>query len=137
MRAHDLVNALTTAGALMSYSRPRVSDDNPFSESLFKTIKYDPACPDWFNSIDHARQWTQDFLHAYATEHRHSGLGRHTPHPFTTAPPTTSASAAKSASTSTGPSTPSASETAHRTTTLTKNRNQHPPVVSGRLTTSV
>ncbi|MCU1446017.1 MAG: Transposase for insertion sequence element [Cryobacterium sp.] len=79
MRAHDLVNALTTAGALMSYSRPRVSDDNPFSESLFKTIKYDPACPDRFNSIDHARQWTQDFLHGYATEHRHSGLGRHTP----------------------------------------------------------
>jgi putative transposase len=79
MRSQDLVATLTTTGALMSYSRPRVSDDNPFSESLFKTIKYDPACPDRFDSIEHARQWTQDFLHGYATEHRHSGLGRHTP----------------------------------------------------------
>jgi len=79
MRAQDLINTLTTTGALMSYSRPRVSDDNPFSESLFKTIKYDPACPDRFDSIEHSRQWTQDFLHGYATEHRHSGLGRHTP----------------------------------------------------------
>ncbi|MCU1447139.1 DDE-type integrase/transposase/recombinase [Cryobacterium sp.] len=79
MRAGELVDTLTKTGALMSYSRPRVSDDNPFSESLFKTIKYDPACPDRFDSIDHARQWTQDFLHGYATEHRHGGLGRHTP----------------------------------------------------------
>lgn len=79
MRSGDLVDTLTTTGALMSYSRPRVSDDNPFSESLFKTIKYDPACPDRFDSIDHAREWTEDFLHGYATEHRHSGLGRHTP----------------------------------------------------------
>lgn len=79
MRSGDLVNSLTATGALMSYSRPRVSDDNPFSESLFKTIKYDPACPDRFDSLDHAREWTETFLHGYATEHRHSGLGRHTP----------------------------------------------------------
>ena len=79
MRSHDLVNALTTTGALMSYSRPRVSDDNPFSESLFKTIKYDPECPDRFHTIEHAREWTAEFLHSYATEHHHSGLGRHTP----------------------------------------------------------
>lgn len=79
MRAHELVNTLTATGALLSYSRPRVSDDNPFSESLFKTIKYDPACPDRFDNIEHARQWTETFLHRYATEHRHSGLGRHTP----------------------------------------------------------
>lgn len=79
MRSHDLVDSLTTTGALMSYSRPRVSDDNPFSESLFKTIKYDPECPDSFDSIEHAREWTQGFLHNYATKHHHSGLGRHTP----------------------------------------------------------
>jgi putative transposase len=78
-RAHDLIEALDQHGALTSYSRPRVSDDNPFSESLFKTIKYDPAHPDRFDSIEHARQWTSQFLHRYATEHRHSGLGRHTP----------------------------------------------------------
>lgn len=79
MRSHLLVDALTEAGAVTSYSRPRVSDDNPFSESLFKTIKYDLDCPERFESIEHARDWTTGFLHRYATEHRHSGLGHHTP----------------------------------------------------------
>lgn len=78
-RAAQLVDALQEKGILTSYSRPRVSDDNPFSESLFKTIKYDPACPERFEDIDHARSWTEAFLHRYATEHRHSALGRHTP----------------------------------------------------------
>lgn len=79
MRSQELIDTLHGTGVVTSYSRPRVSDDNPFSESLFKTIKYDPSCPDRFESIDHARDWTSDFLHLYATEHRHSGLGRHTP----------------------------------------------------------
>lgn len=79
MRSHELIDTLRRNGVLTSYSRPRVSDDNPFSESLFKTIKYDLTCPDRFEDIDHARAWTEAFLHDYATEHRHSGLGRHTP----------------------------------------------------------
>ncbi|MDH6235324.1 IS3 family transposase [Cryobacterium sp. CG_9.6] len=79
MRSTDLINALESNGIITSYSRPRVSDDNPFSESLFKTIKYDPSSPDRFDHRDHARQWTKDFLDLYATQHRHSGLGRHTP----------------------------------------------------------
>ena len=79
MRAHALVDYLEQAGVVASYSRPRVSDDNPFSESLFKTIKYDLAMPDRFDSINHARSWIQEFLHRYATEHRHSGIGHHTP----------------------------------------------------------
>jgi putative transposase len=79
MRAHALLDTLHQAGVLPSYSRPRVSDDNPFSESLFKTIKYDLAMPDRFDSLGHARAWTQNFLHRYATEHRHSGIGHHTP----------------------------------------------------------
>ena len=79
MRSKDLVDTLVTRGVVTSFSRPRVSDDNPFSESLFKTIKYDPSCPDRFDDLDHSRQWTGDFLDLYATEHRHSGLGRHTP----------------------------------------------------------
>ncbi|MGU3438414.1 IS3 family transposase [Actinomycetes bacterium M1A6_2h] len=80
MRSHDLIDALTKAEVLLSYSRPRVSDDNPFSESLFKTIKYDLDCPTEFESITHARTWTRKFLRRYARRHRHSGLGRHTPH---------------------------------------------------------
>ena len=79
MRSHALIDALAEAGACRSHSRPRVSDDNPFSESLFKTIKYDLSCPVRFDSIDHARQWTEEFLTRYALEHRHSALGRHTP----------------------------------------------------------
>lgn len=79
MRSHALIDALDAAGACRSYSRPRVSDDNPFSESLFKTIKYDLSCPVRFDSIEHARQWTERFLTGYALEHRHSALGRHTP----------------------------------------------------------
>jgi putative transposase len=79
MRSKDLVDDLHRKGVVTSYSRPRVSDDNPFSESLFKTIKYDPDCPDRFESLENARSWTADFLDRYATEHRHSGLGRHTP----------------------------------------------------------
>lgn len=80
MRSHDLMDMLDKHDVVPSYSRPRVSDDNPFSESLFKTIKYDLECPPHFDSIEHARAWTEQFLHRYATEHRHSGLGRHTPH---------------------------------------------------------
>ncbi|WP_262365942.1 IS3 family transposase [Gordonia sp. OPL2] len=79
MRSRDLLDALEQADTTASFSRPRVSDDNPFSESLFKTIKYDLNCPETFDSIDHARQWTAQFLSRYAAEHRHSGLGWHTP----------------------------------------------------------
>lgn len=79
MRAHAMVDALHENNIVTTYSRPRVSDDNPFSESLFKTIKYDLNCPEIFDHIEHARQWTTHFLNRYATEHRHSNLGRHTP----------------------------------------------------------
>ena len=79
MRSRDL-RALLEDVVTASYSRPHVSDDNPFSEALFKTIKYDPAMPDHFDSIEHARQWMTQFLDRYAREHRHVGLNRHTPH---------------------------------------------------------
>jgi transposase InsO family protein len=78
MRSHDLMDALGQDTAA-SFSRPRVSDDNPFSESLFKTVKYDLNCPNRFDDIDHARAWTAEFLDHYAHHHRHSGLSRHTP----------------------------------------------------------
>lgn len=79
MRSFELLDTLEDKQVLPSFSRPRVSDDNPFSESLFKTVKYDLSCPPRFDSIDHARQWTEEFMGRYALEHRHSGLGRHTP----------------------------------------------------------
>lgn len=62
-----------------SYSRPGVSDDNPYSESLFRTAKYRPGYPVRFTSIEHARQWITGFVDWYNTSHRHSGIGFVTP----------------------------------------------------------
>jgi putative transposase len=62
-----------------SHSRPRVSNDNPFSDSLFKTLKYGPAFPERFGSLSEARQFMDDFAHWYNHEHRHTGIGLHTP----------------------------------------------------------
>jgi putative transposase len=63
-----------------SHSRPHVSDDNPFSEAQFKTLKYRPDFPDRFGSADHSREHCRDFFPWYNTEHRHSSLGFHTAH---------------------------------------------------------
>jgi transposase InsO family protein len=71
---------LEALGIAPSYSRPRVSDDNPFSESLFRTCKYRPSYPTrGFESLTAARQWTLDFVRWYNQEHRHSALRYVTP----------------------------------------------------------
>jgi transposase InsO family protein len=62
-----------------SHSRPRVSNDNPYSESLFKTLKYGPEFPERFGSIWEARQFMDTFANWYNHEHRHTGIGLHTP----------------------------------------------------------
>jgi putative transposase len=62
-----------------SLSRPHVSNDNPYSESLFKTVKYCPAFPGNFASIYDARVFMNAFFEYYNTEHRHSGIGLYTP----------------------------------------------------------
>jgi putative transposase len=70
---------LADLGVSRSFSRPRVSDDNPFSESHFKTLKYRPGFPERFEDLDHARAFCRDFFRWYNTAHRHSGIGLHTP----------------------------------------------------------
>jgi putative transposase len=62
-------------GVTKTHSRPHVSDDNPYSESHFKTLKYRPGFPDRFGSIQDARAFCQDFFAWYNEEHRHSVLG--------------------------------------------------------------
>lgn len=62
-----------------SHSRPRVSNDNPYSESLFKTLKYGPEFPERFGSLSEARQFMDAFAQWYNHEHRHTGIGLHTP----------------------------------------------------------
>ncbi len=62
-----------------SHSRPRVSNDNPYSESLFETLKYGPEFPERFGSLSEARQFMDTFANWYNHEHRHTGIGLHTP----------------------------------------------------------
>lgn len=62
-----------------SYSRPGVSDDNPFSESQFKTLKYRPDFPERFATIEDAIAWVEKYVGWYSSEHRHSGIGFVTP----------------------------------------------------------
>ncbi len=62
-----------------THSRPHVSNDNPFSEAAFKTLKYCPSFPDRFGSLADARAFADTFLEHYNHHHRHSGIGLHTP----------------------------------------------------------
>ncbi len=70
---------LVDLGVIRSHSRPQVSNDNPYSEAQFKTLKYCPAFPDRFGSIEDARAFIEVFMGYYCHEHRHSGIGLHTP----------------------------------------------------------
>ncbi|WP_338013450.1 IS3 family transposase [Saccharothrix sp. ALI-22-I] len=70
---------LVDLGVLRSHSRPRTSNDNPYSEAQFKTMKYMPDFPDRFGSLQDARAFCEEFFLAYNHEHRHSGIGMHTP----------------------------------------------------------
>lgn len=80
MKGSTMLATLQKLGVIPSFSRPRVSDDNPFSEALFRTLKYQPAYPSsGFTSLDHARTWVALFVPWYNTEHLHSGIGYVTP----------------------------------------------------------
>lgn len=71
---------LERLGVIASYSRPRVSDDNPYSEALFRTLKYGPEYPRRpFSSLEEARAWVRGFVAWYNHEHLHSGIGFVTP----------------------------------------------------------
>lgn len=75
-----MLSTLQQLGVMPSFSRPSVSDDNPYSESLFKTLKYHPGYPDKpFDSLQEAREWVAGFQHWYNEVHRHSALRFMTP----------------------------------------------------------
>jgi putative transposase len=80
MTSKTLALKLADLGVTKSHSRPYVSDDNPFSESQFKTMKYRPEFPDRFGSLEDARAHGQGFFHWYNLEHHHSGIAMLTPH---------------------------------------------------------
>lgn len=79
MTSKTLALLLADLGVGKSHSRPYTSDDNPFSEAQFKTMKYRPDYPDRFGSLHHARTWARPFFHWYNHEHRHTSLGLMTP----------------------------------------------------------
>ena len=79
MRAKTTAELLVDLGVAASFSRPRVSNDNPFSEAHFKTLKYRPQFPACFEGLDHARAHSREFFPWYNDEHRHSGIGFMTP----------------------------------------------------------
>ena len=79
MRSKPVSQLLIDLGVARSHSRPHVSNDNPYSEAAFKTLKYCPTFPARFGSIADARLFAAEFFGHYNHVHRHSGIGLHTP----------------------------------------------------------
>jgi putative transposase len=80
MTSQPVALLLATLGVVPSHSRPQVSDDNPFSEAQFKTLKYRPDFPARFGAYEDAEAFCQRFFPWYNQEHRHGALGLMTPH---------------------------------------------------------
>jgi len=81
MKAATFLTTLEKLGVQSSFSRPRVSNDNPYSESLFKTMKYIPSFPgSGFASLQDARMWVKKFVYWYNHVHLHSGIQYLTPY---------------------------------------------------------
>lgn len=79
MRSKPVALLLSNLGVTKTHSRPQVSDDNPFSESQFRTLKYRPDFPERFGSLQDARAFCRSFFRWYNLEHHHSGIGLLTP----------------------------------------------------------
>lgn len=79
MKGAVMLSTLQRLGVMPSFSRPSVSNDNPYSESLFKTLKYKAGYPKSFSSIEEAKKWVANFVNWYNNQHRHSGIKFVTP----------------------------------------------------------
>ena len=79
MKSKLVAELLADLGVTKTHSRPHVSNDNPYSEAHFKTLKYRPDFPARFGALEHARAHTVDFVAWYNHEHYHSGIAYHTP----------------------------------------------------------
>ena len=79
MKSKGLADMLADLGIAKTHSRPHVSNDNPYSESQFKTLKYRPEFPGNFGSLQDARAFCGPFFDWYNNDHRHSGIGMLTP----------------------------------------------------------
>ena len=79
MTSKSVALLLADLGVTKTHSRPHTSNDNPYSEAQFKTLKYCPQFPERFGSLEDARAFCQDFFAWYNSEHHHSGIGLLTP----------------------------------------------------------
>ncbi|MPY85820.1 MAG: transposase, partial [Actinophytocola sp.] len=79
MKSKTVAEMLSDLHVTKSHSRPKTSNDNPYSEAQFKTLKYRPVFPERFDSIEHARRFCGEFFRWYNHDHRHTGVGLHTP----------------------------------------------------------
>lgn len=79
MTSKSVAFLMADLGVTKTHSRPHVSNDNPYSESHFKTLKYQPDYPGYFGCLEDARSWAQSFFNWYNYEHHHSGLALLTP----------------------------------------------------------
>ena len=80
MKGATMLATLQWLGVIPSFSRPKVCDDNPYSEALFRTVKYRPEYPQRpFDNLEDARRWVAEFINWYNTKHRHSGIRFVTP----------------------------------------------------------
>lgn len=81
MKGATMLATMQNLGVVPSFSRPSVSNDNPYSESLFKTLKYVPNMPEKpFDSIEQTREWVNQFVNWYNHKHKHSQIKYVTPH---------------------------------------------------------
>jgi putative transposase len=79
MTGQDVSDLMVKLAVTRSHSRPKTSNDNPYSEAQFRTLKYDPWFPEKFDSRAHAHDFAESFFDYYNHIHRHSGIGLHTP----------------------------------------------------------
>ncbi|MEV8146933.1 DDE-type integrase/transposase/recombinase, partial [Arthrobacter sp. NPDC080073] len=79
MKSNLLRETLTAHGVDLSHNRPYVSNDNPFSESGFRTMKYRPGYPRTFDDLKAAREYLTGYVHWYSTDHKHSGIALFSP----------------------------------------------------------
>jgi putative transposase len=113
MTAKPVAFLLAELGVTRSHSRPHVSNDNPYSESQFRTMKYRPTFPERFGGFQDAHAFCGRFFRWYNDEHRHSGIGFHTPPTCTTAAPSWCGPGVARCSPPPTPSIPSALSASH------------------------
>lgn len=78
-KAYVVTDVFDAHGVVESHSRPRVSNDNPYSEAVFATVKTHASYPGIFTSLDLARAWCASWIESYNTTHLHSGIGFYSP----------------------------------------------------------